>query len=838
MKTRPQEPIPTAFPTCGEVFHFLITALDLSAWADFFHDPEDRTKRRDATEIKSISDQLRDWATEAEGRCPTRQELQEFIRRQLHSLPRTKELEFVLTVAWEKILAGHAAAVRTNTTYLNRDETRVWYSLWQAPELFHQLWAFQKNLQRLDSSRGPMLFAPLNELLSQIWLAPTGDQRPPKHPLHLICCRVYQKNYAAPDFLVDPKTLAAWRDGKDRPSFDALGRHFSAYPDKLGMLLNFAFAGLLEAVAHLQSGEAKPVEWSNDRQLLLGQAQCVHCLDAKVAAELGRTPDLSWPDYERLLLACLVHYGQFLKELVQSGPAALDLKVIRFRVYKEYEQRMAQFMPPTDFGDFQNRLNVLWKGTALKSPQLKASAVANELKMMRTEHPNWCQALAGQLLAIEARLALCHEPPTRDSLLNAFTLYRAAFEKCRYQAGVITTRIAREALGLAAMLHRHETGEGAIKPWIKKVLAWWDLLGLGAEFDHEQFEQRIERAESRFTDELNLGLRDRLKSSLPQLGLNHIGIGGMTTFTELGFTEQLLATPIDRRQKKPLTDTVVGRDQTPLMEAIDRGQLDFARELVRKDADLNFINSTGDTCITKAFAQKYYDLVLEILRRDHNPIRRDVLLRVTNKMRISGLEQTLSHGQVEILREMAVGKSGRREEINMSEERIWNQTPLYYAVNCLALFRAGPAEAADRFPGLAASVAQIIQPATVAAVHQYLGKDHNPAGVLKCIDCLITELQVDLDVPNTYDNTALTLAAEVRMHEVVTKLLTAGANVNHRFHGGGTALVRAIINNDYEMARLLLESGADHRLFVDALGRPIYLMNMSEKMRRLIPDRL
>jgi hypothetical protein len=41
---------------------------------------------------------------------------------------------------------------------------------------------------------------------------------------------------------------------------------------------------------------------------------------------------------------------------------------------------------------------------------------------------------------------------------------------------------------------------------------------------------------------------------------------------------------------------------------------------------------------------------LEILRRDNEPIRRETLLRVAEKMRISGLEQTLSHGRVEILR--------------------------------------------------------------------------------------------------------------------------------------------------------------------------------------------
>jgi len=484
-------------------------------------------------------------------------------------------------------------------------------------------------------------------------------------------------------------------------------------------------------------------------------------------------------------------------------------------------------------------LEQLWQGTALKAPRLKPAELDVELAKLQAEFRVFCEALAGPLLTIKARMTLCHESPTRDSLQIAFTLYQQAFAESRYRAGIYTTGVVREALGLAAMLHRRETAEGLIKPWIKKVLSWWDLLGLGTEFDHEQLEQRIELAESRFTDRLHNDVRARLRAALPQLGLCHWNVGGLFVFSESSLIEQLQSTPVNRRQKKPMTTTIVGRDQTALMEAIDRDQLDLARELVSKGADLNFINSTGDTCVTKAFACKDYDLVLEILRRDNDPIRRETLLRVTNKKKISGLEQTISEGQVEILRELARWKPGRGEEINMSTERIWDQTPLYYAVNCLFHFRASPYEAARQTRRLMPeSVAQKLRLETLEALHSMLAKDFNPDGVLKCIDCLVNELHVDLDTPNRDDNTALTCAVEARLRDVAALLLAAGASVNHRFRGGGTALVRAIINDDCEMAKLLLEYCADYRLFVDALGRPIYTMEMSEKMRRLIPDRV
>ncbi len=837
MKTKPTDPISTALPTCGEVFHFVVTSLDLPAWADAFHDPG--TKRRTEADIKKVSDQLRDWATEAEGRTPSRAEFDEFIRQLIQGLPRAKELSFILGSVWSNLLDDHADEVRQNATFLDRNGTRAWYALFQAPRTLFFLWALQMFLQRLNQSKGPILNASLNNLFAKIWCDTAVIEKLPEHPLHIFCFKHYTGVGPAVNSLVDLKTIAAWRAGEDKPSFDALGRHFAQFPDKLGLVLNFAFASLLERVANSLRNWITPEAWPECRRLLLGQARCMEVLDQVVADALAHSPDLSLVDFEALISACIGDYIKHTSNLPRTGLDALDLRIAPFRVYEEYHQLLARQPMPARLGKFCGDLENLWKDTSLKSPQLKPSEVAGKLEMMRAEHPDWCKALAGPLLAIEARLALRHEPPSHDSLQNAFSLYQQAFEKSRYQAGTYTIRVAKEALGVAAMLRRREIGGGAIRPWIKNVLSWWDLLGLGDEYNHENLDQRIELAESRFTDELNVALRSRLKSALPQLGLTHWNIGGLFGFSDSNQDQQLRATPVDRRQKKPMSTTIVGRDQTALMESIDRGHLDRACELVRDGADLNFINSTGDTCVTKAFARKYYDLVLEILRRDHNPIRSETLLRVTNKKKISGLEQAISTGQVEILRELARPKSGRGKDIDFNTERIWDQTPLYYAVSCLVHFRMNPQEAARQaIQMMPSSIVQSVRPETIEEVRKHLAKEFNYNGVLKCIDCFINEIKVDLDAPNKNDHTALTHAVERRMHDVAAMLLAAGASVNHRFLGGGTALVHAILNDDYEMVKLLLEYCADYRLFVDALGRPIFTMEMSEKMRQLIPNRL
>jgi len=838
MKTKPPKPIRTRFPTCGEAFYFLVNALDLTAWADATH-AADR-KRRGSSEIRALSDQLRDWATEKDGHAPSREELERFIRDQVRTLPRAEEIAFALCSLWRRVLDEHADLARENATYLDREDTRAWYARTCAPGALYFLWALQKLLRRISPSGGPMLDVPLNVLLVSAWPEDTTSASAPRHPLHQACYRHYASLRAEGSASVDARTFVAWDAGEDRPSFEALGRHFSQLPDMLGLLLNFAFTNLLEALASMLRSLIPQEDWSDCRRMLVGQARCVHELDGNVADDLARSPAMGVNDYERLLASHLGEYMMFLAALSQSGPNSLDLRVVRFRVYEEYQHRFAESPPPPRFRGFCDRLNTLWTATALHAPRLTPSEVESALAGLRAEHPDWSDALAGPLFAIEARLSLCHDPPTVESLQTAFTRYQRAFAECRYRAGTYTASVAREALGLGALLHRRESGVGAIKPWMKMVLAWWDLLGLGTEFDHEQPEQRIELAESWLTDRLERNLRDRLRAALPQLGLNHWRVAGTCGFVEPGMHEALQATAIDRRQKMPMSTTMVGRDQTALMEAIDRGQLDTARELVRKGANLNFINSAGDTCVTKAFARRAYELVLEILRRDKDPIRRETLLRVTSKMKSSSLEKAISEGHVEILRELALERAGRGAIIDLSMERIQEQTPLYYAVNCLALLRMSSEEAiamAQRLGNLpSALTADELE--SFKWAHGVSAQQHNPSGVLECINYLVNDLHVALDAPNANGHSALTYAAEHRLHDVAVMLVAAGANVNHRFHGGGTALVYAILNEDCETAKLLVEHGADHRLFVESLGQPICMMQMSERMQRLVPNRL
>ncbi len=710
--------------------------------------------------------------------------------------------------------------MRENATLYGRDHSRTWYAKLKAPVAIFHLFALQKILARLSSHAGPILISPLHALI-ELALDPERS----RHPVLARCFCHYADKAPTENAMADPKSINAWRNGSERPSFYSLGRYFDGREELLEIVLNCGFASLIESIFAATESRFQREELPEMRDLLTRQARCLRRLDERLAAESESVNHLGFEDYERYFAERFHEYHEELNGALGQGDEALeDVRYAEFSVYPEYGERfLMSFAPPPEFSDFLKGFEFLLAASSL-DPRPTVREL-EQLSKLRRDHPKVSASLKGPLLAVEARLLLIGEPnATKKVLHRVLELYRDAVESSRYCAGSFTREVLAEALGFGAMLHRRGVGEGSIKPWLKHLLRWWDLVGLGHAFDHEQEDQRYERAETQFSNAMSSELRNRLREAMPSLGFEHWDLCGFVRFADFDPLEKK-ADEIDKRQKKPMTDTVVGRKQTPLMEAIDRDQLDRARELILKGADLNFINSTGDTCLTKAFARNAYDLVLEALRRDENPIRRTTILRNTEKRQVNALEQAISHGQAEILREITQWKQGRGEKIDMNVERLWGLTPLYYAVNCLGKFRRSLKHVDGGMSSLA-----------FEAIQRFVWEDLNPEGLLECINCFATELDADLDAPNTNDHSALTLSAEFGMQDVAAIFLRAGANVNHRVRGGDTALSCAIMNNDTAMAKLLIEYCADSSLFVDRIGQPIHMMRMSEAMRRLIPS--
>jgi len=321
------------------------------------------------------------------------------------------------------------------------------------------------------------------------------------------------------------------------------------------------------------------------RRMLIAQSRCMRELDEIILQRRATLPNVSLVDYERLIAELLHAYVAMLSHLPDDGTGALDLRVVKYRAYREYQAMLGRLDEPSaDIGRFLGILQELWKETSLTRARGVPDAALSRVTGLRSEHPRFATSLAGPLLAIEARCALLQDPPSHASLQRALNLYQEALDHSRYAAGRYTKSIAREALGLAALLYRHASADGPLKPWIKNVLSWWDLLNMGSDFDHEQLEQRIERAESHFSNSLSPPLRERLTAALPTIGSLAWDVGGFFRVTTEAHTKSLEQSPLDPRQKRtvPSTKTLVSRDQSPLMEAIDRNQLGYASKLVRE----------------------------------------------------------------------------------------------------------------------------------------------------------------------------------------------------------------------------------------------------------------
>ncbi len=839
-----------SFPTCGEVFELLINSLHLPEWSDIFSP----TAPPDKARAGKVSDQLRDWACEPEGRVPSCEDFDKFIQHHTASLPHGDKLKRILTWSVNCALEEHTTMLRDITTHLDRDRTRSWYGRGKAPDAIYGLFILRKLLLRIPDVNGPILQQPLEKLLSTLWSADA-----PAHPLLKECFAFYRPTAQS----VTEADVGEWAAGDTRSRFYSLASFFRGHERLNEIMLNFGLALLIEALGEAYGTCVSPEEKRHATDLLKRQSASLGRLEERLAADVPQSSRYSLDDYIRYLEDIVAGFRKFVVEIIDQGEATLvDLRWADLRCHRDYYDTYSRSVLPQGFKTLWEKIGALWNATMLNEPPDSVATAGDSLAALRRDYREWEEPLGGVFLAIEARLTLSREPkPTNQTLLNALEVYREAVSQCRYRVGFYTPHVIQEALGLAALIQRGKIAEGErLLDWIKNTLAWWDLAGFGKDFDHEQEAQRVEKAARKFIDELHSDLRRRLRNELSLQALDHAYYAGIFGFLEPEAMERLKE-PVDKRQKRVLLSAATGRDQSPLMEVIDRRDIPRAFELVRSGADLNFINSTGDTCVTKAFARDAYDLVLEILRREENPIRRSALVRETDKNRHSPLERALIHGRVDVLRELTKWKRDRGGEIDLNQDRVkGGLTALYYSVMLLATHRMSPEallkytqtvkptsqasyvanklinsipQAAEIFKELTKEIAENGYPEGSG-----MGYPDRAGEVISYLVSLVGDGVVDIDTTCTKGHTAFTLSVECHMHDIALQLLTAGANVNHRCDDGATALCFAIRDDDFEMAKLLHAHRADDRLFVPVLGRPIHAMEMSERIRQLYPRRV
>lgn len=469
MKTKPAKPVAQSFPTCGEVFYFWASRLELLTWSEAFAPAN--TKARAEKQIRNTSDLLRDWANEASGRVPEKTDFERTIREHTHCSTLTDPLIFVLTSLWADTLSDHCATVRKNTTYLGRGGTRSWYTRWQSCSGIITLYRFQKLLCHLHHVPKAFLNQPLDGLLAKAWNA--GEVN---FPLTAFCFKHYAELIGAES---DPKSLKEWRAGKVRPAFAKIGDLFRGQERLPEIVCAFGFARALETLARLVRQESDVEDWAVLESMLLRQAGCLLSLDDHFDKVETATAKLSLIDFDHCLSRTLnrMHHGMIAKALNGGSDDLLDIRFAGYRVFKEHFDFLAKFAVPEWFPEFIKYFDKLWRSSQLDNETFSAAQLWDALTWLREKWRQHIGPFEGPMLAIEARIVLREDPLDDAACNSALALYQRAADHCRYRAGVYSKRVYQEALGLAALLQRARAANRPLKPWIKNSEAWFVLIG-------------------------------------------------------------------------------------------------------------------------------------------------------------------------------------------------------------------------------------------------------------------------------------------------------------------------------------------------------------------------
>lgn len=258
-------------------------------------------------------------------------------------------------------------------------------------------------------------------------------------------------------------------------------------------------------------------------------------------------------------------------------------------------------------------------------------------------------------------------------------------------------------------------------------------------------------------------------------------------------------------------------DNTPLIHGIKKSNTDFCLHLITKHkANVNIKNSDEDTALHWAANRRLINVCQALINAGAD-------LNAENESGDTPLGVALKNNHIDIC--LALIDAGA--DLNTKNKN--GDTPLGLALKnnnidiCLTLIDAGAdtnnVDGRNLLMKLSETsydlsfVDKIINLGTKVDTKNDLGITALMSGILRdntafCLH-LITKHKPDVNIKDTYEETALYWAVKKRSLDVFQALIKAGADINARNKKGDTPLMVAIRTNSIQFCQALIDAGAD-----------------------------
>ena len=227
--------------------------------------------------------------------------------------------------------------------------------------------------------------------------------------------------------------------------------------------------------------------------------------------------------------------------------------------------------------------------------------------------------------------------------------------------------------------------------------------------------------------------------------------------------------------------------QTPLFKAANNGHHSVVALLLQqKSVDPDAVSNDGFTPLLPAIFERHQNVIKFLLSRaDVNPNQPDT-----------------THHQTPLWMASTAGDDILalfllRSDIEINGQSRFSETPLYQAIQRNRLSAARMLLAAGADPNIPAHECKTALSWAAAQ------------GSEEALELLLQQPSIALDIPDTYGQTPLLLAADAGHTKSVRMLLHKGASLTHADNEGRTALSLAAIKGHKVVVKLLLKNGAE-----------------------------